>query len=126
VVVKRDVAKWTWRIAANVFYLLVVWYVLNQLRGGPEKIIVPILGLIYVRIRSIECGNAYIGLQLALVLNDMDSKLNKLIDPEYQQDMEELRENRRVMGSVQARSYLDLAGLGLISLLCLWFLLNAI
>ena len=123
---KWNVAKWAWRIAANVFYLLVVWYVLDQLPGGPEKIIVPILGLIYVRIRSVGYGNAHRGLQLALVLNDIDSKLNRLLDPGYQRDLEELRENRRVMGSVQARSYVDLAGFGLISLLCLWYLFTAI
>src|SRR5271169_835997 len=125
-VVKWNIAKWAWRIAANVFYLLVVWYVLDQLRGGPEKITVPVLGVIYVTIRTIGYGNAYFSMKLALVLDDMNNKLNRLIDPGYQRDSEELKEARRIMEANQARSYVDLASLGLISLMCLWYLFNAI
>ena len=35
--------RWTWRIATNAFSILVVLYVLSQLHGRMENIIVPIL-----------------------------------------------------------------------------------
>lgn len=120
------ISKWVWWTAINVFYLLVVWYVLEQLSSRPEKVIVPILGLIYVTIRSIAYSNGYIIIQLALILDDTNNNLNRLIDPSYERDLEQLNVTTKRMQSNQALSYVDLAGFGLNSLLCLFYLFTAI
>jgi hypothetical protein len=41
-----------WRIAANLFYMLVVFAVLIGIRDPMEKSIISVLGIIYTTVRS--------------------------------------------------------------------------
>ena len=118
--------RWIWRIATNAFYLLVVWYVLSRLRGRTENIIVPVLGLVYVTIRTMAYGNVYLAARFGLVLDDINNKLNKLAYPQYERDTEAFVEAKETMQTNQWLSYVDLTGFGLISLLCLWHILVTI
>jgi len=118
--------RWAWRIATNVFYLLVAWYVLDRLRGHTEDVIVPILGLIYVTMRTMGYGNVFLAIRFGVIIDDMNAKLNRLLDATYERDMESFREVRQTMRTNEAVSYVDLSGFGLIGLLCLWHLFTAI
>jgi hypothetical protein len=120
------VLTWAWRVSANLVYLLVVGYVLGQLHGRPETVIVPILGLIYVTIRVLAIGLGLTFMQLGISLDDLRSELRTGFNPQYQRDLEELEEIRRAAASSRARLYLDDVFLGLISLLCLFQLFSAL
>jgi hypothetical protein len=93
------------------FYLLVVWYVLEHLCDGPEKTIVPILGLIHVAVRGIGYGGAFLAGHLILAIEDINHKLNRLVDPIYEREhgraLTELKEAGRTIRARQALDYLD-------------------
>jgi hypothetical protein len=54
--------------------------VLDRLRGHTENVIVPILGLIYVTMRTMGYGNVFLAIRFGVVIDDMNAKLNRLLD----------------------------------------------
>jgi hypothetical protein len=74
------VMKWAWRVAENIFYALVVWYVLTHLRGPPENVVVPVLGLLYVTLRALGVNLGQITLQSALALDSIQQQLRAISD----------------------------------------------
>ena len=111
--------RWAWRIASNSFYVLVVLYALDQLHGRLENIIVPLLGIIYVSMRTMGTGNAILFGRLAIVIDHMDAKIKKLIDPTHESE-NTLAENKQNIKTNEWLLYVDLAGLTVISLMCFW------
>lgn len=83
--------KWGWQIGENVFYVLLVWYVLSHLHGRPENIIVPVLGLIYVALRTTGMRLGQMTLQHALALDAIQQRLRVLSDADYRRDSDELK-----------------------------------
>jgi hypothetical protein len=80
----------------------------------------------YVTIRIIASGNVYIVTQFGTALDDINAKLGKLIDSQYERDAEEISEIKKTVQSIQLRSQIDVVGLSFIGLLCLWYLATAI
>jgi hypothetical protein len=62
-------------IFISLFKILVVLYVFGQLRGRPETVIVPILGLIYCSLSSGFIYRNFQDFNLLLVLNDLDTQV---------------------------------------------------
>ena len=57
------------QIAVNVFYLAVVWLVLDQFNQRPEAVIMPVLGILYATIRGVGLG---LGVLIAKAVQDLE------------------------------------------------------
>jgi hypothetical protein len=81
-----------WRVLTNLFYLAVVAYALDGLRGRTETLIISTLGMIYVTIRSIAWGQfvAMLGTNTALQLqlDAIQARLDGTFDPVPAEDLE--------------------------------------
>jgi hypothetical protein len=120
-----SILKWTWRVARNLLYLALVWYVLSQLRGRPETVIVPILGLLYVGIRVVGIGVAYGLLQQGRGLAVLEAQVRGITNPNYRQhELNDLLEKQSL--PLYADIFLESTFLTLISLLCAVYLFTAI
>jgi hypothetical protein len=120
------VMKWAWRVAENIFYVLVVWYVLSHLRGHPENVIVPVLGLIYVMLRTLGINLGQITLQNALVLDSVQQQLRAISDVHYQRDRYEIREIERMKVRLTGDMLIESLSICIIFLLCIWYLFSAL
>lgn len=113
-----------WRIATHIFYLVIILLVFSQLHGRPETVIVPILGLLYVAIRSFAAGQAWTMVALGQWLDQMDQRLRSLADPRYEPDPDERAEVRKQANKTRATLCIEFVALGPVSLLCLWKLFS--
>jgi hypothetical protein len=113
------ILKWIWLVGANIFYLIVISYVFGQLRGRPETIIVPILGLIYVLIRSFWISFALTVLEFGSAIDGLQAQTRRLAEPSYEPDQTDLEETKKKAASIRAKLYVVSAFLAIVSLLCL-------
>ena len=118
--------KWTWRVAANILYTLIVWYVLSQLRGRPESLIVPILGLIYVTVRTLGMSLAQISLHHVMALGSIETQLRAITDPDHYRDRDVTEELGKMKTRISGNIVIESIGLFVLSLLCLFYHFNAI
>jgi hypothetical protein len=111
------IVGYVWRIITNLFYLAVVVYALDSLRGRTETLIISTLGMIYVTIRSIAWGQfiAMLGTNTALQvqLDAIQARLDGTFDPVPAEDMEQAKKVWTV------KWIIDTIFLALISLLCI-------
>jgi hypothetical protein len=124
--VARNTGRWAWRIAENVFYAAVVWYVLSRLRGHPENVIVPILGLIYVALRTGGVSLAQITLQHALALDSIQQKLRTMSDASYVRDRDEIQAIEQMKHRLTGDIGIESISLCAIGAICVWFLFTAL
>jgi hypothetical protein len=120
------VMKWAWRVAENIFYALVVWYVLTHLHGHPENVVVPVLGLMYVMLRTIGVNLGQITLQSALALDSIQQQLRAISDASYHRDRDEIQEIERMKVRLTGDMLIESVSICVIFLLCLWYLFNAL
>jgi hypothetical protein len=118
--------KWSCRIGENVLYVLLVWYVLSHLHGRPENIIVPVLGLIYVALRTTEISLGQMTLQHALALDAIQQRLQVMSDANYRRDPDEFKEIERMKARLTGHILIESISISVVSLICLWFLFNAL
>jgi hypothetical protein len=78
--------KWVFFIFIGFFKILVVLYGFGQLRGRPETVIIPILGLIYCSLSSGFMLRNLQDMKLLLVSNDLYTQVKTIGDPNYSQD----------------------------------------
>ena len=109
---------YTWRVLANLFYLAVVAWVFQQLDGRRDTTaIVAVLGLLYVTMRTIGCGQALVLVRAAPAIEAHFVRIRELLgDDPYPRDLEEEKKTAKVQ---RVKIYIDLTFLWLISLLCL-------
>jgi hypothetical protein len=124
--VASNFLKWGWRIGENIFYVLVVWYVLSHLHARPENIIVPVLGLIYVALRTAGIRLGQMTLQHALALDGIEQRLRILSDANYRRDPDELKEIERMKARLTGDILIQSISLSVVSLICVWFLFDAL
>jgi hypothetical protein len=124
--IARTAARWTWGVATNIFYALVVWYVLSNLRGRPESIIVPVLGLIYVALRTGGVSLGQITLQQFLALDTIYEKLRSMSDARYTRNPSEREAIEQIRFRLTGDVIIEAVSLSIISLICLWFLFIAL
>ena len=120
------VMKWAWQVAQNIFYALVVWYVLTNLHGHPENVIVPVLGLIYVMLKTLGINLGQITLQNVLALDSIQQQLSQLHDASYHRGRDEVQEIERMKVRLTGNMLIESISMCVILLLCLWFLFNAL
>lgn len=118
--------KWGWRIGENIFYVLVVWYVLSHLHARPENIIVPVLGLIYVALRTTGISLGQLTLQHALALDGIEQRLRVLSDANYRRNPGELKEIERMKTRLTGNILIQSISLSIVALICVWFLFDAL
>lgn len=115
------------RIAVNLFYLVVVWLVLDQFDQRPEAVILPVLGMLYVEIRRIQLGMGVNFSLIGMTLGDIRTHLNLPTEIISGIDMAKvfatLREDQPRMW---ARFFIDAFFLTAIFLLCLWKFFTAL
>ena len=113
-----------WCVLANLFYLAVVAWVFNELEGRRDTIaIVAVLGLLYVTIRSIACGQALGLAQAGTAIQAHFVRIRELLgdDRPFPDDLEKEKKTTKML---RIKIYIDLTFLWLISLLCLYHILR--
>ncbi len=114
------------RIAANILYVAVVWFVLDQVHNRPEAVILPVLGILYVTTRSMGMGAAHTALVFAYSLESIERRI-KAQAGEYIPDEADFVSGRdQRLKKAGTDMLIDGTGLGVISLLCLWKFLGGI
>jgi hypothetical protein len=114
-----------WRIVSDVVYLAVVLYILSRLHERPETVIVPILGLIYVRVRILQVFTLGMSRVFFSSLDEVNERLKWFADASYMRDHDEAAKVRKLT-SFDGTSIVDFIYLGLVSLACLWKLYLAL
>ena len=118
--------SYTWRVVVNVFYVLVVLFVFAHIEGRDTKIIVAVLGFLYVTIRGIAIGQffGYAPMLISLVKSVDELKeaagIPRVGMPEEYEAVDALLARTRV------KTYIDGAFLSLIGLMCLFALFSAL
>jgi hypothetical protein len=111
------IVGYIWRVITNLFYLALVLYALDQLRGRTETLIISTLGLIYVTIRTIAWGQfiAMLGTNSALQvqLDTIQARLDGTFDP-----MMLAEEITALQSTWRVKWVIDSIFLAIISLLC--------
>jgi hypothetical protein len=109
---------YAWNVLQWAIYASITWFVLGQLHGRPEALIVPILGTLY-------CGQSFAALTTIMMLTGMNVMLNetvrqlkKLGAGSYLTTEPEPLEELAVKMAV--KFYIAIFGLGAISLQCVW------
>ena len=111
------------KVIANLFYIVVVLAVFATLRDPMEKEIIAVLGLIYTAMRSIAIGQA-IGLVNALSI--IDRKVDHIqyqVDSSYEKP--DYAEADDLWSFGRRKLYIDIGGLSIISLICLYAFFSA-
>jgi hypothetical protein len=120
------VIKWVFFIFIGFFKILVVLYVIGQLRGRPETVIIPILGLIYCSLSSGFMFRNFQDMNLSLVLNDLYTQVKTIGDPDYSQDRGEYEALETKIQFGQKLGYLNAVVDGVIGIACLLELFSAL
>ncbi len=107
-----------WRVAVNLFYLLVVFGVLIGIRDPMEKSIISVLGIIYVAVRGAGIGNGLALIGTATQLQEQIDGIRYAIDSSF--EMPDRREELSAIEFARNKLYIDMFFLSLTSLLCLW------
>jgi hypothetical protein len=120
------VIKWASFIFIGFFKILVVLYVFGQLRGRPETVIVPILGLIYCSLSSGFIYRSFQDLNLILVLNDLYTQVKTIGDPNYSWSHGEYEALEKKVQFGKRLWYLNAVVDGIIGVICLLELFSAL
>jgi hypothetical protein len=118
--------SYTWSVIVNCFYIFIVLFVFDRLgRDRNLIIIVSILGVIYVTVRSIGIGLAFLSEETTtVVLKKMNRILTNQGDEAIHGDVEQLLEDEKRKTHRLVKSCIDGFFLFLISLLCLVMLFS--
>lgn len=112
-----------WRVAFNLFYLLVVVVVLFDIRDPSEKAIISVLGLLYVTIRSIAISQ---GLATAGIISAFQRQIDQIqfrVDGTF--EMPDRSEELSYVETVRIKIYIDGVFLSIIGLVCLFAFFTA-
>jgi hypothetical protein len=112
-----------WRVAVNLFYLLVVGIVLAGIRDPSEKAIVSVLGLLYVTIRSLAIGQGLAAMLLTTSFQNQIDQIRHRVDGTF--EIPNRSEEEAATGRMQTKFYIDGFFLAIISLVCLYAFFTA-
>jgi hypothetical protein len=115
---------YVWRIVSNVIQLLVVLYVFSKLKGGFDVIVIAVLGLIYTTLRTMGWALGMTFAKLGQGLSDEFIRLRRLLGDQTEEAEVELSEHVKLLRRQLAKSYIDLVFVAIISLYCIYQLLN--
>ena len=95
---------YAWQVAINILYLLIIAYVFGQLQGRPEKVVVPMLGLIYVAVRASALHQGLVWIKVTTALDRQISDLRSSIDANYRPDQETYGESSALLDGRRQKS----------------------
>lgn len=111
------IVGYIWRVVINLFYLAIVLFTLNELRGRTETLVISTLGIIYVTIRTIAWGQFIATLSVTAALqsqlNTIQARLDGTFDPIPADEIEAIQKAWHI------KWIIDVIFLGIISLLCM-------
>lgn len=117
---------YVWRIAVNIFNIIVVLYVFSKLDTRDERLYVSILGLLYVAIRSIGFGLATGVLPGLIAVGHQVDRIRELTDTSFLVTVEEHEKIEKALSRNMWRTAIEGIGLTIVSLICLLALFNAL
>jgi hypothetical protein len=117
---------YTWRIIGNVFYVLVVLFVFAHIAERDIKIVVAVLGLIYVTIRWIALGQFFAYAPMLIGLVKSVDELKEAAGIPRLGTAEEYEEVDAQLKTTKVKAYIDGVFLSVISLICLFALFSAL
>jgi hypothetical protein len=118
--------KWLgyiWRVAVNLFYLLIVAAVLSGIRDPSEKSIISVLGLLYVTIRSIGISQGLASMGVIAAFQRQIDQIQFRVDGTF--EMPDRTEELAYVETVRNKLYIDSFFLALITLICLFAFFTA-
>jgi hypothetical protein len=118
--------KWLgyiWRVAVNLFYLLVVAAVLSGIRDPSEKSIISVLGLLYVTIRSIAISQGLASMGIIGAFQRQIDQIQFRVDGTF--EMPDRSDELEQVEIVRVKIYIDGFFLAIISLVCLYSFFTA-
>jgi hypothetical protein len=114
------VLGYTGRVVSNILQILVILYLFAHLGSGFQKVIVAILGLIYVTIRTIAIGNVHLLSFIAGAVSKEFLQVYRLLGEDISERTTAMRETDEKMQTVINKLYIDGSFLSLVSLICLY------
>lgn len=117
------VVAYTWRIAVNIFYVIVVIVVLMDIKNPSEKAIVSVLGLIYVLIRSQAILQAISDSTVMAAIGERLDQIYYHIDHSF--EMPDAKAAKAAIETAHIKLYIDGVFLSFISIACLWAFFTA-
>jgi hypothetical protein len=115
--------SYVWKVLENLFYILVVVVVLLNIREPQQKEIMAVLGLIYTTIRSIASGQALSVISMVHVLDKKIDHIQYQVDPAFKKPDYQVTDDALSLAKVKI--YIDMSGLSIISLICLFAFFTA-
>ena len=118
--------SYTWRIVVNVFYVLVVLFVFVNIEAHDTKIIVAVLGLLYVTIRGIAIGQFFANAPMMIGLVKSVDELKERVGIPRTGTLAEYEAVEAIFHTTTVKVYIDSAFLSLIGFICLFVLFSAL
>ena len=118
--------KWfgyIWRVAVNLFFLVVVAAVLFDLRDPSEKSIISVLGLLYVTIRSIAISQGLASMGVISAFQRQIDQIHFRVDGTF--EMPDQNNQLEQVEIIKVKIYIDSFFLAIISLVCLYSFFTA-
>lgn len=123
---RKTVLSYGWYVATRLFYLAVIYYVLDHLYERFEKIVVAILGVLYVSQRTIAVSQGDLFIKVGIELDNIQEKVKEIAEPGYYRRTAETSEIMEMVSTQQTKLAVESVFLGIFSLLCLYELFVAI
>jgi hypothetical protein len=123
---RKTVLSYGWYVATRLFYLAVIYYVFDHLYERFEKIVVAILGVLYVSQRTIAVSQGDLFTRVGIELDNIQEKVKEIAEPGYYRRTAETSEIMKMVSTQQTKLAVESVFLGIVSLLCLYELFVAI
>jgi len=123
---RKTVLSYGWYVATRLFYLAVIYYVFDHLYERFEKIVVAILGILYVSQRTIAVSQGDLFTRVGIELDNIQEKVKEIAEPGYYRRTAETSEIMKMVSTQQTKLAVESVFLGIVSLLCLYELFVAI
>ncbi|WP_407194304.1 hypothetical protein [Bradyrhizobium sp. STM 3566] len=110
------VIGYIWKVAVNIVILFIVAWALDKLHERAEALVIPVLGIIYVTIRTTQGFQGLAMIDIAMRQQEQLDAIRSWIDGAYSPG--DRSDERAIYKRWRAKFYIDACFLGLISLLC--------
>lgn len=111
-----DWLGYAWKVLVNIFYCLVVLVVLFSSSDPFRREVFAVLGLIYTTMRSVAISQAITFAKVSYGLEKKIDHISYQVDSTFEKP--DYVEANDLLKRVEAKLYIDIFGLAVISLLC--------
>ncbi|MBX3088116.1 MAG: hypothetical protein KF742_06470 [Cryobacterium sp.] len=115
--------SYAWRVCVNVIYVAVTLAVLNKLNTRFEIITIASIGILYVTVRNIAFWQYVAQSNFVLGIAKDIEVVKAAVVPDYEPDSATIKDGADQVHTNVVKGYIDLGGLAVISLICLFALI---